>query len=365
MTIGIDGNEANVDEQVGVSVYTQNLLYFFQKKASSKLEFRIFLRKKPKQFLPKETHYFRYHVVPGRRLWSQIFLPLSLSKHPDLDVFFSPAHYAPRFCPVPLVVTIHDLAYFYFSREFLKKDLHKLKNWTRYSVKKAARIIAVSQQTKKDIITYYDIPEGNIDVIYNGYEKTLNAKQRTSPNFKFNMLNYILYVGTLQPRKNVQTLIRAFSKFVVHNAQFKLILVGKKGWLYDEIFSLVKDLELEDKIIFTGYISDDELQNLYKNAWCFVMPSLYEGFGIPVLEAMSNKCPVIASSSSSVPEIGGKACLYFDPENEDQLLKLLNSLQSNSKLRANLIRKGLERVKFFSWEKCAEKTLTVLKNTVG
>ena len=154
MIIGVDGNEANVEKRVGVSVYTLNLLKYFKKQSNKDLKFKIYLKNSPLSDLPNQDNFFQYKVVPGKILWSQIYLPLQLYQKKDIDVFFSPAHYIPRFCPVPTVVTIHDLAYFYFEKDFLKKDLYQLKSWTKYSVNKASKIIAVSKTTKKILLNY-------------------------------------------------------------------------------------------------------------------------------------------------------------------------------------------------------------------
>ncbi len=361
MTIAIDGNEANVNHQVGVSTYTLNLLRYFNKWSNNDLNFKIFLKDDPLPHLPKEKDYFHYQVVRGNFLWSQFFLPLTLNFERNTDVFFSPAHYVPRFCPTPLVVTIHDLSYFYYPQEFLKKDLYKLQNWTKYSVERAKKIIAVSKTTKKDLMKFYQIPDGKIEVIYNGYEK---LTQNNVKRLALNVIDkkYLLYVGTLQPRKNIPLLIKAFSSFKKNHPDFKLVIVGKKGWLYDEIFNETKKLGLENDVIFTDYVTDDELGALYRGAFCLVMPSLYEGFGIPILEAMSFNCPVISSFSSSLPEVGDDACLYFDPKSEADLLDKLIILKGNENLRKELIKKGKERVKLFSWQTCAEKTLAIIKN---
>ncbi len=373
MIIGIDGNEANVAEKVGVSVYTHKLLKYFQKHADQKTQFIVFLKNKPSRDLPEETEHFKYSIVSGNFLWSQTFLPLELYKRKALGqkiaVFFSPAHYAPRFCPIPIVVTIHDLSYFYYPDEFLKKDLYQLKNWTEYSIKKAKKVIAVSNTTKKDIVKFYETPEEKIEVVYNGYEKSLRPDHLRGESWSREHLGgdkdkkYILYVGTLQPRKNIDTLIDAFAEFRKSNKDFKLAITGKRGWLYEHIFKKVEDLNLRNEVIFKGYVSDEELGNLYKNAFCFVLPSLYEGFGIPILEAMSYGCPVITSFGSSLPEIGSEACLYFDPKDFKDLVEKINILASDSKLRSELIKKGKERVKLFSWNKCAEETLSVIAST--
>lgn len=367
--IGVDGNEANVEKKVGVSVYALNLLKYFHKVANENTRFYVYLKNAPLNDLPKENKYFKYKVIKGKVLWSQIFLPLNLFIHKNIDVYFSPAHYLPSYCSVPQIVTIHDLAYLYFPNDFIKKDLWQLKNWTNFSIKKASQIIAVSKTTKKDIIKNYEINEDKISVVYNGYERQARKLDINNldlnKNLKIKIKNYILFVGTIQPRKNLEVLIEAFYKFVQTNNDFKLVIVGKKGWLYNGIFEKVKMMKLESKIIFTNHVSDQELIWYYKNAFCLVLPSLYEGFGIPVLEAMSYNCPVIASFSSSLPEIGSDASLYFDPKKSDDLLEKLKSLQDNNKLREGLIIKGRKRIKDFSWKKCAQETLDVIIKTIN
>src|SRR3989344_353094 len=369
MIIGVDGNEANVSEKVGVSIYTLKLLEYFNKKATDKLQFIVFLKNKPNTDLPEENDYYRYSTIQGNFLWSQTFLPLELYKRKafgqKINIFFSPAHYIPRFCPIPTVVTIHDLSYFYYPEEFLKKDLFQLKNWTKYSVEKAKKIIAVSQTTKKDIVKFYHIPEEKIEVIYNGgpspHSDPERAKRGEGEESKKNKKNF-LYVGKLQPRKNIDTLIDAYSIFRKNHPEDKLIIAGKKGWLYEHIYKKVEELDLQKEVEFKGYVTDNELAVLYQNAFCFVLPSLYEGFGIPILEAMSFDCPVISSFASSLPEVGGEACLYFDPKDPLELKEKLTLLAENRKLRSDLIKKGGQRIRLFSWQKCAKSTLDLLSN---
>lgn len=359
--IGVDGNEANVEKKVGVSVYTLNLLRYFSKVADQEHCFIVYLKNSPSLELPEENNYFKYKVIKGNFLWSQIYLPIYLSTHREIDVYFSPAHYLPSFCPVPQVVTIHDLAYLYFPEDFTKKDLWQLKNWTRLSVKKANKIIAVSKTTKKDIMKNYGVDEDKVSVVYNGFEKQFDKLK--IKNLKF-IEKYVLFVGTIQPRKNLETLIDAFDKFVKANVDFKLIIVGKKGWLYEDIFKKVRSLKLEEEVIFTDHVTDEKLVWYYQNAFCFVLPSLYEGFGIPVLEAMSYGCPTIISMTSSLPEVGGDASLYFDPKSSEDLMEKIITLQKNKELRKELVIKGKKRVKDFSWDRCGKETLEVILKTV-
>ncbi|MCS7092869.1 MAG: glycosyltransferase family 4 protein [Patescibacteria group bacterium] len=366
MKIGVDGNEANVEEKVGVSVYTLNLLKYFRQRAKKELQFTVYLKSYPRKDLPASSPFFRYEVIKGKCLWSQVFLPIALFRKKELDVFFSPAHYLPRFLSFPSVVTIHDLSFIFYPKDFLIKDLIQLRHWTSYSVRKATKVIAVSQTTKKDLLRVYRLPEKKIQVIYNGFEKRPNGKSEELilKDRRRRLRPFLLYVGTLQPRKNLSALILAFEKLKYLYPEFELIIAGKKGWLYHKIFTLVSQLGLEKDVYFTDYISDNQLIYLYKNAFCFVLPSFYEGFGIPILEAMSYGCPVIASFSSSLPEVGADACLYFDPTNPLSLFEKIKSLIEQPALRETLIKKGYQRVKEFSWEKCGQVTLTAIIETV-
>ena len=365
MIIGIDGNEANVEKKVGVSVYTFELLKHFRKAASRDLRFIIFLRHKPRYDLPQQNQYFTYQVVKGPFLWRNLFLPLALKKRKKIAVFFSPAHYTPRYSKIPIVVTIHDLAYVRYPEEFLKQDLYKLSHWTKHALGQSEKIIAVSQSTKNDLIYYYGINKNKVKVVYNGFSsKEEQSKDKPTILEEYNLKpgKYILFAGTIQPRKNIQTLLHAFRLILESKPDMKLILVGKKGWLYDKIFKISRELELNEHAIFTDYISNADMATLYNNASVFVLPSLYEGFGLPILEAMSHNCPVIASERSSLPEVCDDACLFFSPHNavqlKDEILKVLNS----KTLREKLITKGQIRVKNFSWAKCAHETLNVLKS---
>ncbi|QQS43807.1 glycosyltransferase family 4 protein [Candidatus Roizmanbacteria bacterium] len=367
MIIGVDGNEANVEHKVGVSVYTLELLKYFAKHADKTTQFKIFLRNEPNDMMPDEGPYFSYEIVPGQMLWSQIFLPYHLRFKTRIDIFFAPAHYSPRFLSVPLVLTVHDLSYFMYPNEFLKKDLYKLTNWTKYSIDHAKTIIAVSKTTKKDILKWYKLKDRDVRVIYNGFRKRKQKKTDVNilKEYELQKKKYILYVGTLQPRKNIQTLIQAYAAFRKDHPDFKLVLAGKKGWLFDAIFREVQSHNLEEDVIFTGYTSDDGLIDLYNNAFCFVLPSFYEGFGIPILEAMSHNIPVISSHASSLPEIGSEACLYFDPHSADDLHEKLDEIYNDKNLYQNLITAGNARVTEFSWSKCAEETLQAIKNTIA
>jgi len=359
MIIGIDGNEANVKTRVGVGWYVYYLLTEFKKFAGPKLQLRVFVKETPLDDLPKASSYFNYQIVPKRTLWSQIDLPTALFwHHRDLSVFLSPAHYSPRFCPCPTVVVVHDLSYFYYPQDFLKKDLYQLVNWTAYSLKKAQSIIAVSQLTKKDIVKNYGLPESKIRVVYNGF--SLSKIKAQPPQFKINK-PYFLYLGTLQPRKNIHNLILGFEQLLTKHPEQNLYLVGKKGWLYEEVYDLVKRRNLGHKIIFTDYVNEAEKWFLLKEATALIMPGWYEGFGLPILEAFSVKTPVICSQAGALPEIAGEAALYFDPAKPVELAEAMQSLIKNPELRTKLISEGLRQLKQFSWSQTAADILKIIE----
>lgn len=368
MVIGIDGNEANVDKSVGVSVYTQELLKYFASVASNDLQFIVYLRIPKKKHLPRQKKYFKYKVINTPRLWRDLRFPWYLYTHNEIDVLFSPAHYTPRFCPVPVVVTIHDTSYEYFPHEFLKKDLFKLKAWTTHAIKQAKTVIAVSESTKRDIVKNYKITAKDVNIVMNGFKKHQDVRSKKTSaqvmkKYDLKKHEYILYVGTLQPRKNITTLIKSFEQVHKLRPYVKLVIVGRKGWLYHEFFSTAQQLGLQDSILFTGYVPDEDLPHLYKNAGVFVMPSLYEGFGIPLLEAMYYGCPVISSNTSSLPEVGGDAAIYFNPRNVNQLTKKIIEVLGKKSLRNKLVKAGKKQYKKFSWKKSASETLQLIEDT--
>jgi glycosyltransferase involved in cell wall biosynthesis len=366
MIIGIDGNEANVERKVGIGEYAYELLKQFSKLSNQNIKFVVYLKSSPRVDMPPPSSTFRYKIVTPTKMWTQIALPISLFFGKRPDVFFTPSHYAPRVSPVKTVISVMDLSFIRFPELFAKKDLYQLKNWTAYSARNAKRILTISLSSKNDIINEYKKDAKSVVVTYPGIKPSLTLNK----NIKMNDLNkkfginkeYILFVGTLQPRKNIAKLVEAFSKI---DKDIQLVIVGKKGWLYEEILSAPAKYNVEEKVKFLDFVTDEELPDLYKNALCFVLPSLYEGFGLPVLEAMKNGCPVITSNVSSLPEAGGDAAEYFDPENVDEIAKKIEKVIADKKLREEMIKKGYQQVKKFSWEKTAKDTLKVLEEVAN
>lgn len=360
MIVGIDGNEANIENKVGIGEYAYELLCQFSKIASTRkeLKFKIYLKSNPRVEMPVPTENWQYQIVHPKKFWTQIGLPLKLfmeTKKPD--VFFSPSHYAPRFSPVPTAISIMDLSYIHFPELFTKHDLYQLVNWTKYSAKNAKKIFTISNFSRDDIIKTYKKLPADVITTYLGVKEVLSMEDLKK---KFGISKpYLLFVGTIQPRKNIAKLVEAFSQ--LKNKEVQLVIVGKKGWLWEDIFAAPEKFKVADKVKFLDFVGDKDLPSLYKNALCFVLPSLYEGFGLPVLEAMKFGCPTVVSDVSSLPEVGGDASLYFDPRSVDDIAQKLNTVISDEKLRAEMVKKGYNQIKKFSWEKTAKETLKVLE----
>lgn len=365
MNIGLDGNEANVKNRVGSGQYAASMLTEFAKVKNH--NFIVYLKEIPQADLPRETSNFRYKVFGPKKLWTQFALPLKLTFGVKPDIFFTLGHYGPRFSGVPYVVTIFDLSYLYYPNLFNKNDLYQLVNWSKYSIKKAKHIFAISKSTKDDIVKQYKINPSKISVTYMGYDQQtfrLQAKsdiEKTKTKYKIRG-DYIVFVGTLQPRKNIERLIEAFN--LVHNKvdNLSLVIVGKKGWLYESIFQKVKDLNLTSKVVFTDFIPEEDLPPLISGAKLYVLPSLYEGFGIPVIEAQACGVPVVVSNTSSLPEVVGDSGILVGPRSVDSIASGIKKVLSSEKLSKDLIEKGLINIRRFSWQKCAQATLKVLEN---
>ncbi|MEO7046915.1 MAG: glycosyltransferase family 1 protein [Ferruginibacter sp.] len=367
MVIGIDANEANVDSRVGISEFAYqilNKLYEFRREDKNEYEFIIYLKAKPLSHLPKETSWWKYTIIRPSRLWTQIGLPIHLlttSEKPD--VFLTLTHYGPRFSRIPTIVSVMDLSFLHFPQTFKKNDLYQLTKWTEYSVRKAKKIITISNSSKDDIIKYYKVPSEKVNVVYLGLKNLAmnEPSEKELSEFGVNK-KFILFVGTLQPRKNISRLIESFAKLPQDiKSDYQLVIIGKKGWLFEEILEAPEKFGVSESVVFLDYVSDIDLPNFYKKAEIFVLPSLYEGFGLPILEAMRYGCPVIASNVSSLPEAGGDAALYFEPENTNDIKNIIEKVLTDNALREKMIVRGREHYKKFTWEKAAKQVLSTIE----
>jgi glycosyltransferase involved in cell wall biosynthesis len=274
---------------------------------------------------------------------------------------------APPFCRVPVVVTIHDLAFERMPETFTRRGSFQLKLTVRRTAKKAARIATVSEYSRQDLLNIYNLTPEKVAVTYNGVGSSF-VPQPSIPNEaeeirrRFGVSrDFLLAVGSLQPRKNMVRLIRAYAKLRSEREDFRpqLVIVGRKLWLASEIFDEVKRQRWADDVILTGYVADEDLPALYRAARAFVYPSLFEGFGLPPLEAMACGTPVVTSDVSSLPEVTGDAALLIDPNDESALANALIEIVNNQGLRAKLRERGITQAGKFTWREAAEKTLSL------
>ena len=367
MNIWIDGYEANVGQRLGSGQVSFELLRNIEH-LDHKNSYTIFLPSMPNGELPQSRPGWEYKILKPVRLWTRIALPLALyfaRQKPDL--FFSPTHYGPWPCPVKQIVTVFDLSYLHFPKMFKRADLYKLQNWTKDSVHRSSHVITISQSSKKDLINFYHLAKKDITVAYPGYDKDsfypVSNKDKIDSVLKRYSIEspYVLFIGTIQPRKNLKRLIHAFEKI----ENLKLVIVGKttgqgrQAWMYQDILDLPKQLKIESKVIFTGYVPNEDLLYLVNGAKAYVLPSLWEGFGIPAVEAMACGVPVIVSNISSLPEAVGNAGLLVDPTSVDQIEQAIRLISTDKKLWDKKSKQGLAQAQNFSWQKMAKQVIKV------
>lgn len=304
-------------------------------------------------------------LIPKIRpfLWYLVYLPFYIKRH-KIDIFLSTNFFTPVINWKTKVLTaIHDLTAQKYpqTHKWQARLMHKL--FLQSSLKKSNLIISDSESTKMDIIDLFNIPSEKIRVIYPAiseiFKKIEDLNLLKSVKAKYSLPDrYILFVGTLEPRKNLALLLKAFAELKkTQSIGHKLVIVGRKGWLYSDIFDIIRKEQLLEEIILTGYVEEIDLPAIYSMAEVLVYPSIYEGFGLPPLEAMACGCPVIASNTSSLPEVVGDAGILINPYDVEALKQAILSVIRDDALRNLLRDRGLERAKMFSWEKTAKEVL--------
>jgi glycosyltransferase involved in cell wall biosynthesis len=291
--------------------------------------------------------------------WEQLLAPL-LVRAIKADVFHGVLNVLPLVCPVPGVVTVHDLAFIRFPQTFRSYNRTYLDFATRLSVRRAARILAVSEHTKREVVGLLGVPPERVVVTPNAvrahFRPPAPATLEAFRTAKGLPEQFVLYVGTLEPRKNLPTLLEAYAE-VARRSDAPLIVGGGKGWLYDQVFQRLDELGLRERVRFVGYIDEEELPLWYAAATVFVFPSIYEGFGMPPLEAMACGTPVVTSNSSSLPEVVGDAGLMAPPHDAAAFAEAISRVLGDADLRHELRERGLVRARAFDWRVTAERTL--------
>ena len=368
-----------IDKLTGLGNYTYNLVKHLLM-LDSENEYIVLINRSltdqhPIKHLEQKNLKKRFVQIPEVSPQQQVMVPFELLKQKP-DIYHYPNFDLPVFQPYNSIFTVHDLTY--LKHDDLYMNGRWIKNFYTKAImslaaRKSKKIIAVSASTKSDLLEILKVPEHKVDVIHEGLDEIYfngslsnNKSNFFNKNFALNDADeYFLFIGERRPHKNLARLIEAFSIFKQRAPnKIKLVIGGKKYASYDEPERKAQELNLTNEVIFLGYIPEDDLQLLYKNARCFIFISIYEGFGIPILEAMACGTPIITSNISAMPEVAGEAALTVNPYNVDEIAEVMHQLTCDSNMSQRLVDTGLKRVKNFSWNNAAEKTLELYEGIV-
>ena len=360
MKIGIDASRAFLKNRTGIEEYSYQTIKNLRDELKGH-QVVLYTREKQKvDFeLPKK---WRIKVVKFPRLWTQLGLSFEMLAHP-VDTLFIPAHTVPIIHPKSTLVVVHGLEYEFCPDAYSWSDRLYMRLTIKKSCQWASKIIAVSENTKKDLMRLYKVPGEKVGVIYEGYDSHQNSESDGIVDDRLLMIDekFLLFIGRIEQRKNIENSVKAFEILKEkYELPHKLVLAGKPGHGYESIRSQISNSKFQNDIVELGYISDEEKWELLKRADVFVFPTLYEGFGIPVLEAQSAGCPVVASNNSSIPEVALESAILVDPQNPEEIAESINLLISDKSAKNAIIGKGLENVKRFDWKKCSQEISLLL-----
>jgi glycosyltransferase involved in cell wall biosynthesis len=288
---------------------------------------------------------------------------------PGADLFHATEHLLPPFGDLPVILTVHDMIFRRFPQHQKRLNYWYLNATMPLYCQRADAIITVSESSKRDIVADYGLDPNKITVIYEAASSDFRPRNGAlvrQVRARYHLpSNYLIHVGTIEPRKNLTRLLEALKRLRDEGLVVPLVVVGAKGWLYEEFFGRLEALEMDDTVCFPGYVPDQDLAVLYSGAIATVMPSVYEGFGLPVLESMACGTPVLASNSSSLPELGGEAAHYFNPYDVESIAASIRAVWVDADWQAEMARRGLEQAAKFSWARAATETLAVYDRTIA
>lgn len=374
--IAIEAARPNRPQKTGTEWYGFHVIQEMKKIADPKDQFILYTNKplhSGLEIMPGNNWREKVLRWPLSRFWTQGRLSLEmLLRQPDL--LFIPAHAMPVIHPKKTVVTLHDVGFERYPEFYPKPDLWYHRWSVGYTISQAVKIITVSNFSKDELIKLYQIPPEKIEVTHLGYDaenyKVIDDKVKIGSVLKkYNIKKpYIFYIGRLEPKKNSLLLIEAFGRYKQKHKddQVSLVLAGRPGFNYikirKQVEQCIEKYNLEKWIIRTGWVAEEDVPYIHNGAESFVFPSCYEGFGIPLLEAMACGTPVLASRAASIPEVGADAVMYFNTDDVDSLVSAMDKILNDQDLRNNLKQKGFQRIKNFSWRDTAQKTLQILKS---
>lgn len=363
MRIGVDASRATAQQRTGTEKYSLHLIRELLSLGTHH-QIRLYFSEAPSSGLLGSGAEVR--TMPFPRLWTHVRLSWEMLLRTP-DVLFVPSHVLPIVHPRRSVVTVHDLGFLYHPEAHTAFQNAYLRWSTRYNGRSAARVVADSHATRLDLVRHYRIEPGKIRVIYPGRDESLTRIE--DPAILAGLRarlglpdHYLLYVGTLHPRKNLVRLVEAFGAALpALPPGTGLVLAGKVGWLHDALLVRLRQLGLQERVLLPGYVADADLPALLSGASAFLFPSLYEGFGLPVIEAMTCGVPVVCSNVSSLPEVAGDAALLVDPLDTGAWAQAIDRVSNDEPLRRDLEERGRRQVARFSWGRCAAQVLDLLE----
>ncbi len=371
MLIGIDGRLANETQRAGVGNYSTGVLEALSRLETDNLRFRIYLDAPPREGFPVASDAAEFVVLPRARFWTHRVLAAALREAPP-DVFYAPVMERPHACPCPVVATVHDLAFFPFGAHFPFRKRWVLRWQARHTVRRAAHLLADSLATRRDIEQRLHVPAERVTVAYAGcdgaFSETQSADSIAAVRARYRLPGrYLLYVGQLQPRKNLVRLVEAFEQVCARHPGLPhhLVLAGGAGWLAEPLLKRIRKAGLGERIHVTGFVDEAELPALMQGADVLTLVSLWEGFGLPVLEAMAGGTAVLASNCSSLPEVVGEAGLLVDPMDIEAIAAGLERLLTDDAYRARTAAKGPRQAARFTWEATAHLVVSALQRAAG
>jgi glycosyltransferase involved in cell wall biosynthesis len=369
MHIGVDASRLAVAARTGTEHYSWEIIRALGQ-IDRRNRYTLYCNRSPAA-LPPLPPSFALRPMPLRYGWTHARLSLEMIAAAP-DVLFVPSHALPLVTAPRSVVTIHDLGFLHHPEAHTRAQRLYHRVFTRLSARRATHIIAISEATRRDLQHFYAIDDSRISVIYHGVDsrfRPIDSREAIGAAMSRYGIRapYLLFVSTVQPRKNVARLIEAFAQARESAAapEVSLVLAGKRGWLTEQIERRAHELGIERYVTFIGYVADDDLPVLLNGALAYVVPSLYEGFGMTVLEAQACGTPVLASNVSSLPEVVGDAGLLVDPYSVASIAEGIARLLSDSRLRVSLRAKGIEHAARWTWERTARETLAVLERAAA
>lgn len=360
------------DSPSGCGIYTLNVIKALSERLSGRDALVVFtgypeafrgMRVDIRKVSPRVQPKYGKWAGIFRFLWLQCIFPVRLSRE-KFDVVFHTTHHAVLLMKIPQIMTIHDLIPLKFPLRY-RLQYYYFKYVLPRLIDRCCAVVAVSENCKKDIGAYYGTSDVKVSRIYNGYDPGMfTVKHAAGVASQYVQGKYILVVGASYPHKNLERAIEAFGQ-IKDSKDLSLLVLGGRREYVDVLKKKTRVLDLEGRVIFMGYVPEEDLPGLYAEAQCLLFPSLYEGFGFPPLEAMACGCPVVMSNMSSLPEVGGDAVYYVDPMSVDSIMGGLRAVLDNESLRAKLVCKGLARAKFFNWNKTAAQMLALIHTVQG